>query len=119
MSLLDAIKECEKDSEKNKNENIDQLNKLHYFDLISKNEFDIKSKPLSVLIDALYTYNYLCLDTNDLVAEILWLIGEDKKEFLKYFAVIVNDENCTFNTFMLREDLNCIIKNEFKKYLKK
>lgn len=109
MSLLDAISECND----YKKEDIGQIIKLPYIDSIVNQTLDLSTLSLKELIQILETYNYLCMDTSDIVDHILWELGDDKEMFLKYFAVISYE-----NMYVMRNDVDYWIRNDFEKHFK-
>jgi hypothetical protein len=109
MSLLDAVAQCDD----YKKEDLGQMIKLPYIDQIVDQTLDLTMLGLRELIQILETYNYLCMDTSELVDQILWELGDNKEMFLKYFAVISYQD-----MYLMRNDVDHWIRDNFEKHFK-
>jgi hypothetical protein len=110
MSFLDVIKTCDNSY------NMNNLIKFPFIESIVKDKFDINSKSLNELCDSLITFSYLNINSNKVVDQILWLIGDNKILFDQYF-VEINDKPISIYDF--KSDIDNIIKCEFMQKLKK
>src|SRR5579872_3555771 len=114
LSLIDVLKTCDGYND-GQIDQIDskQLMNLPFIDSIMNNQFDINTKSLDELLQAVTTYSYLNIDSNELIKQILWLLGSNKKRFYDFFTS--TDENM----YTFKDNIDVLIRNEFRRYLKK
>ena len=96
MSLLDVINSCD-----DSNDFVFSRDLMHLpsIESIINKSYDVKSKTLDELMEALTSYSYLNLDGKDVVEEILWILGENKEIFYKFFCF-----NGDYKSYLINDD---------------
>lgn len=102
--LIEAIKNCD-DFENS------LIKDMPYKEEISNGSFVIDNKTLEELLLSLYTFSYLGVDSSDVVKEIVWIIGGDRKLFDRYFEKSGNK----YGIYKIRDDIDKITLCEFKR----
>src|SRR5271163_4424658 len=113
LSLLEILEEC-RDLEDIKEKAIDLLPDLPFKEQIVNKTFDFEHALFDDLLSSLGTYSYLCLDSSQVVKEIVWRLGDDRVLFEKFFVQSNSHLYSKERRYKLKNDIDKIYYNEIK-----